>query len=205
MKGTTPCVAKPVGPHFLQATALLEGAIAAANNNACVLRYRLANEWWSVCWTEEVICRHPPMRVEFENAIVLSSLSEALSIRKNKSSWGSLVTLEPLRADVELHPIRITYFLKANSRIRQRWEFRDTFKAILGKHRSLVNDAVRLSKREFLATIDDQRTRTLFLQLRLTPGDFWIACRHGERYGPNGIHKFVQRLKERTTGYEFEF
>ena len=106
-------------------------------------------EWWSSCWTEEVIARNPPLRVEFEHAIVFGSLAEARSIRDGKSNWGRLLKIEPLRCDDFLHPTRITYQLKASSRMRQRWEFRDSFKRILGRDRRLVGEAMRRNQEEF--------------------------------------------------------
>jgi hypothetical protein len=183
----------------------LQEGTAAANRNKSVQQYRHANEWWSCCWTEEAIRRHPPFRVEFENAIVFASFSEALSFRRNKSGWGKLVCVAPIQPDDFLHPTRITYVLKATSKVRQRWEFRDTFKSILGKDRGLVNDAVRMTKREFVSTVSEEQSRILRSMLHLSPSEFWIASRYGERYGPDGIHRFAEELKERTKGYEFEF
>lgn len=106
--------------------------IAAANQNQSVLDYRAGNDWWSGCWTEEAITRNPPLRVEFEHAIVFGSLPEALSMRDGKSGWGQLIKIEPLRRDDFLHPTRITYQLKSSSKMRQRWEFRDSFKQDFG-------------------------------------------------------------------------
>jgi hypothetical protein len=77
----------------------LDSFIRAANQNKSVIAYRNGTEWWSSCWTEEVIARNPPLRVEFEHAIVFGSLAEARSIRDGKSNWGCLLKIEPLRCD----------------------------------------------------------------------------------------------------------
>ncbi len=177
-------------PDRARVARFLEQAIEAANGNACIRRYRLAKEWWSECWTEEAIHRHPPVRAEFEHAIVFAAISEAISMRRSKSNWGDLLSVQPLKTEDILHPFRITYVLKAGSKVRQRWEFRDSFKSLLGKHRGLVNEATRLSKREFLAATDAERARIIFRHLRLALGEFWVACHYGERYGPDGIHRF---------------
>lgn len=63
--------------------------IAAANQNQSVLDYRAGNDWWSGCWTEEAIARNPPLRIEFEHAIVFGSLAEALSMRTERAAGGS--------------------------------------------------------------------------------------------------------------------
>lgn len=179
--------------------------IEAANNNQSVLEFRKATAWWSTCWSEEAITVRPPMRVEFEHAIVFSTFSEALSLRRSKSGWGTLLRIEPLRVDDALHPTRIVYQLKSSSTMRQRWEFRDTFKNILGKDRRLVSDAMRLRKRDFLAQLTEPSARIIRNQLDLRPEEFWRAVRQGERYGPHGIHRFMRRLEERAKGYRLDF
>ena len=179
--------------------------IAAANQNQSVLEYRAGSDWWSGCWTEEAIARNPPLRTEFEHAIVFGSFAEALSMRAGKSGWGRLINIEPLRPDDFLHPTRITYQLKSSSKMRQRWEFRDSFKQILGSRRCLVTEAMRFTKRRFLNSVNESDTRIIRQKLNLSPVEFWRAVRNGERYGENGIHKFVKELKERTEGYEFDF
>lgn len=183
----------------------LDSFIRAANQNKSVIEYRNGTEWWSSCWTEEVIARNPPLRVEFEHAIVFGSLAEARSIRDGKSNWGCLLKIEPLRCDDFLHPTRITYQLKASSRMRQRWEFRDSFKRILGRDRRLVGEALRLTKKSFLEAIGESDCRAIRQRLNLQPDEFWRAVRNGERYGEGGIHRFVKELRERTEGYEFTF
>ena len=104
-----------------------------------------------------------------------------------------------------LHPTRIVYRLKASSKIRQRWEVRDTFRNILGKDRRLVGEAMRSPKKRFLEDIGIPQRQVIHNKLRLRPDEFWRAVRNGRRFGPNGIHRFVKELKEQTEGYEFNF
>jgi hypothetical protein len=179
--------------------------VRAANANRYVQEYRLDREWWASCWSEERIARNLPVRVEFEHATFFGSLAEALSVRKSKSSWGSFVRVDPLREDDVLHPTRVVYVLKETNRMRQRWEWRDSLKRILGKDRRLVNEAVRQGKKVFLASLSHSDKRILCGVLDLTPSSFWQAVRFGERYGPNGIQEFVRRLEERTKGYRLDF
>lgn len=183
----------------------LHELVGAANANQSVREYRAAGEWWSSCWNEKSIARKPPVRVEYEHAIVFATLSEALSLRRSKSGWGKLLSVAPLRPDDRLHPTRIVYQLKASSKVRQRWEVRDTFKRILGKDRGLVNDAVRSNKAEFLEQLDPSKRRIIWARLELQPDEFWRVVRRGERLGEDGISGFVRRLKECTEGYEFQF
>lgn len=145
------------------------------------------------------------MRVEFEHAIFFGSLSEALSMRRGKESWGKFVCVELLREDDVLHPTRVGYILKPTGRMRQRWEWRDTLKNILGKNRYLVGQAVLQSKKEFVRSISDAEKKALKDSLDFTPEAFWQASRFGERRGPNSIHEFARKLEERTRGYRLNF
>src|SRR5262249_4958194 len=122
--------------------------VEAANKNESILEFR-ADPRWAPIWKEENIVQSPPMRVEFDHAIVFGTFGEALFMRRGKSGWGQFVKVEPLRSDDALHPTRIVYQLKATSKMRQRWEFRDTFKNVLGKDRRLVTLAMQLKKSEF--------------------------------------------------------
>jgi len=178
--------------------------IATALGNTCMQRF-LADAEFKSSWSEEYI-RHgnPPVRVEFEHAIVFGTISEAGDIAKSKS-WGRLIGIQPLRETDELYPRNITYTLKDTSKLRMRWEFRDTFKKILGKDRRLVNEAMRETKRSFLASLPPLDIAILGSKLRLSPDEFWQAVRHGEKFGPNGIARFAQELEEHTLGYRFNF
>jgi hypothetical protein len=198
---TTDSAAARATPHLFYLHELVE----AANANQSVKEYRAAGEWWSSCWSEESITRKPPIRVEFEHAIVFATFSEALSLRRSKSGWGELLSVGPLRLDDRLHPTRVVYQLKASSKMRQRWEVRDTFKHILGKDRGLVNDAVRCNKAQFLAELDPRKRRIIWECLKLDADEFWRLVRRGGRLGQDGIVGFVRHLKECTEGYELQF
>lgn len=178
--------------------------VEAANQNHSIHEFR-ADPRWAPIWKEENIVQNPPMRVEFEHAVVLGTFGEALSMRRGKSGWGQFLKIEPLRPDDVLHPTRIVYQLKATNKMRQRWEFRDTFRNVLGKDRRLVTLAMQLKKSEFLERLTGENVRTIQKKLDLEPGTFWRAVRKGDEYGVDGIHAFMQRLEERTKGYRIQF
>jgi hypothetical protein len=178
--------------------------VKAAVNNRYVREYHKSPQYKDI-WSTEHITHRPPIRVHFENAIVFGTVSEAISIAKNKTTWGHFIGIEALGPEDFLDPQRIVYSLKATSKVRMRWEFRDTFKNILSDRRRLVNDAVRESKRDFLKYLKPEDGLTIRRKLELSPEDFWVACRYGERFGPNAIHNFVARLEEHTVGYRLPF
>jgi hypothetical protein len=182
-----------------------EELIAAANANEWVQRYRKEKEWWSPCWTEECISKNPPMRVEFEHATFFGSLSEAISMRRGKNSWGKLVAILPLRTEDFLHPCRVVYQLKPTSKQRQRWEWRDHLRHILGKNRRLVNQALRHTLKDFQSDLDEEERRVLRYVLRLDAVEFWRRVRHGDRYSPNAVHRFIRLNEERWKGYRLDF
>jgi hypothetical protein len=95
--------------------------------------------------------------------------------------------------------------LKSTSKLRMRWEFRDTFKAILGNRRNLVTDAIRARKRQFVEEINPDDAKVIRDRLYLTPDQFWQMARHGERFGPDGILSFMKNLEEKTKGYILPF
>jgi hypothetical protein len=86
--------------------------VRAANANRYVQEYRVDQEWWASCWSEEVIARNPPVRVEFEHATFFGSLTEALSVRKGKTSWGSLLRVDPFVKTMSFTPHASSTFLK---------------------------------------------------------------------------------------------
>src|SRR5205807_1277914 len=90
--------------------------------------------------------------------------------------------------------------LKASSKIRQRWEVRDTLRNILGKHRGLVGEAMRSPKKRFLENLGIPQRQVIYSKLRLRPDEFWRAVRNGHRFGPNGIHRFVKEQRNRQKG-----
>ena len=133
-------------------------------------------------------------------------LSSAHSAKLCPCAAGSrLLSIEPLRPDDVLHPTRIVYQLKATNKMRQRWEFRDTFRNVLGKDRRLVTLAMQLKKRDFLERLTGEDVRIIQRKLDLEPGAFWRAVRKGDEYGVDGIHAFMRRLEERTKGYRLQF
>lgn len=155
-------------------------------------------------WSDRLLRTNPPLRVEFDHVVVFGSINEAGDIAKNKS-WGLLIGIEPLREDDRLLPRNITYILKATSKQRMRWEFRDTFRNILGNRRPLVSDALRSTKHWFLKGLSHGDAKVIRNRLDLTPDEFWRMVRYGERFGPDGIVAFVSRLEEKTKGYALPF
>jgi hypothetical protein len=175
--------------------------VAAARDNKSIQGFQ-ADTQFKELWSDEKLRERPPIRVEFEHATVFGTISEAGDIAKNKT-WGILVGI--LRPDDCLYPRNITYCLKETSKQRMRWEFYFVFKEILGNKRKLVNDAVRLGKREFLGSLRPADGQTIRQKLDLTPIQFWRAARKGEAFGPNGIAAFLGTLEEKTKGYSFSF
>jgi len=104
--------------------------VDAANQNLAVRECR-THPSWGECWSEQAIATKPPLRVEFEHAIVFATLSEALSLQKSKSGWGAFVRIEPLHLDDYLHPTRVVYQLKPSIKVLKRWQIRDGFRTSL--------------------------------------------------------------------------
>jgi len=113
------------------------GFVAGALANQCILEFQRDSRLDGL-WTEPTLRANPPLRVEFEHAVVLGTINDAGDIAKHKS-WGKLIALQPLAVDDRLYPRNITYMLKATSKLRMRWEFRDNFRQLLGPKRSLVS------------------------------------------------------------------
>lgn len=179
------------------------GFVAAALANHAILEFQRDSRLAGL-WTESGLRANPPLRVEFEHAIVFGVINDAGDIAKHKS-WGKLMTLQPLRIDDWVHPRNISYMLKSTSKLRMRWEFRDNFRALLGNKRSLVTEALRSGKATFLASVGESDTQALRLRLDLAPDEFWRLVRHGDRLGPDAIHTFLDRLEEKTAGYRLPF
>jgi hypothetical protein len=177
--------------------------VAAARSNRSILGFQ-ADPQFKDLWSDDKLRERPPIRAEFQHATVFGTIGEAGDIGKSKT-WGTLVSIGPLWPADRLYPRHITYCLRETSKQRMRWEFRDVFKEILGNKRSLVNDAVRNTKREFLRYLDPADARVIESRLELTPTQFWRAVRKGETFGPRGIATFLQRLEERTKGYSLRF
>ena len=194
----------PFGPDLSHTSNLRQQLLDAANKNASIQEYRAHPQWGSL-WREETIRDSPPMRVEFEHAVVLGTIAEAISMRRRKKAWGQFLKIEPLGPDDVLHPTRIVYQLKATNKMRQRWEFRDTFRNVLGRDRRLVTLAMRLKHSEFLKRLTSGDGRILRQKLDLEPALFWRMVRRGDEYGVNGIRAFMRQLEERTKGYHLPF
>lgn len=177
--------------------------IAAATSNLSIQQFQKDPQFCEL-WNEQIIRSNPPLRVEFEHAIVFGSINEAGDIAKNKS-WGLIIDVGALRPDDRLFPRNITYILKSTSKLRMRWEFRDTFKNILGSRRSLVADAIRSTKRRFLGDLSPEDAKVIKERLCLTGDEFWRIARQGEKFGPDGIASFVRTIEERTRGYVLPF
>lgn len=178
--------------------------IAAAQANVSIQEFQNDPRYREL-WTETNIRRNPPFRCEFEHATVFGSISEAGDIAKNKS-WGLLIDLQPLRSNDRLFPMHISYSLKPTSRLRMRWEFRDTFRNVLGsRHRRIVANTLRDTKRLFLERLNAEDAKVIRDRLDLTPEKFWQMCRYGEKFGPDGIFRFMTALEEKTKGYCLPF
>jgi hypothetical protein len=181
----------------------LPSVIEAAEANSSILEFRRDTRYQDL-WTRIVVQRNPPMRVEFEHATVLGTINDTGAIAKTKT-WGRILKIDGLRPNDRLFPMNITYALKASSRQRMRWEFRDTFKNILGSSRRLVTDAMRKGKRSFTEQLTAEDARTIWTKLELRAAEFWDAVRYGDKFGQNGIEAFVERLEQTSKGYRLDF
>lgn len=177
--------------------------VAGALANQCILEFQRDSRLDGL-WAEPTLRANPPLRVEFEHAVVLGTINDAGDIAKHKS-WGKLIALQPLAVDDRLYPRNITYMLKATSKLRMRWEFRDNFRQLLGSKRSLVTEALRSTKATFLKSLSGDDAQALHLRLDLEPDEFWRLARHGDRLGPDAIHAFLDRLEEKTRAYRLPF
>ncbi len=177
--------------------------VSAAIRNRAISEFQNDVE---VChlWTEASIRSNPPLRVEFDHATVFGRINEAGDIAKSKD-WGTILAIRPLQEDDALYPRNISYRLKETSKLRLRWEVRDTFKAMLGKRRCLVNEAMRSNKASFLADLSIVDAQNLRSCLDLTPDTFWRMVRRGDSLGTDGIESFFRRLEEKIKGYTLPF
>lgn len=79
--------------------------LEVANKNVSIQEFRIDPKLRSL-WCEETIRESPPMRVEFEHAIVLGTIAEALSMRRGKNAWGKFLKIEPLHPHDVLPPLQ---------------------------------------------------------------------------------------------------
>jgi hypothetical protein len=124
---------------------------------------------------------NPPMRVKFEHATVYGTLSDAYSVRKNKNNWGQIEDIQPLRPDDPQHPNRIVYSLDEDHPSRIKFENRAEIKDLMGKDRSVVKDAQRSSKRDFMAKMTPERAESIRLATGLDPATFWSSVKSGKK------------------------
>lgn len=164
----------------LDVPALVEAALC----NSDVQRFQADTRYGQI-WAREAIAANPPMRVEFEHAVVLGTISEAGDIGKSKRAWGKMILIQPLRTEDRLFPRNITYFLKPSNPMRIRWEFRANLKGILKDRRGLVATAIRMSKRDFIKGLSVTDAAILRSRLNLEPGQFWQAVHSGGSFAPN--------------------
>lgn len=128
-------------------------------------------------WTVDGVCRNPTCRVEWEHAIVIGGIGESLAAARNKS-WGPFIGVLPLEPDDPVHWCRILYLYKASCPHHRRVEQRHALKRILGRHhRSLVTQASRSTKRDFLASLPELGAYTIKRRLHLDAGEFWRAAK----------------------------
>lgn len=180
----------------------IRAIVSGAVENASIKRFQMDPRYSAMYANIE---NWPPMRVEFETAIVFGHIGESVALAKSKS-WGKVcLGVHPLEPDDELDPQRIVYILKSTNKMRQRWEWRNNLKRILGRDRALVNDAMRFGKNAFITQLKPGDEKLLFSKLELSSSDFWGACRYGERAGEYGFAAYYSRLQERTKGYTFDF
>jgi hypothetical protein len=97
--------------------------VQAACANRCIQKFQRDRDFKHL-WTPQGIAQNPPVRVDFEHAVLPGTISEAGDVAKSKS-WGKLTDIGPLQEHDLLYPRNITYILKSTSRLRMRWEFRE--------------------------------------------------------------------------------
>jgi hypothetical protein len=148
---------------------------------------------------------NPPMRVNFEHAVVYGTINDAAVISKGKTQWGKFVGVEPLGPEDEVHPQRITYGFKETNKMRQRWEIRDNFKNMLKDRRSLVANAMQMNKGEFLGKLKPEDTKAIQQATAMDPAEFWQVVRNGEKLGVGGINKVVENVERQDKGEFFDF
>ena len=122
------------------------------------------------------------LEVVFDTACVYGTMGEALDYAKNKKSWGKPLAFRPLTDD-ELDfinssdPERVGCVLMDNNRIKQKQITRNEYKLLVSA--GLVNDAVKMSKKEFLGRLEDADYLEICRNLDITPEEFWRNCKNG--------------------------
>jgi hypothetical protein len=130
----------------------------------------------SLC-TEETVRKSPPVRVEYEQAVVIGDIGSCLSSVRGKN-WGEGPWIAPLERDDPVHPQRVLYLYRANSVYNRRFVQRQELKRLLGReHRPLVTKANRKTQRDFIAELSEAQVRAIRRRFRIGPKEFWRAVR----------------------------
>jgi hypothetical protein len=148
-------------------------------------------------YSEASVRSHPTVRIEYEQAIAIGGIGEALDATRHKH-WGAGPWVLPLEPDDEFFPDRITYLYRENSLYNRRFEQRRRLKELLGRqHRPLVEHAHNryITKAIFLRDLTDGQAQMIRRILNVEPGDFWRACKG----------KLFLSLPPRTVQLEFDF
>jgi hypothetical protein len=172
------------------ARALTDGALA----NQCVREFiEFPDRDFPGMWTEAKVRANPPVRVEFDHAIVLGGMGEALAAARLrrpgddpgkvstwrwKPSFGELIGILPLEPADPVGEFHVMYLYKGTSPYNRRVEQRRYLKKRLGTgHRSQVGEAMRYGKREFLTKLPPETAKRIASRLNLDPGTFWRVAR----------------------------
>ncbi len=156
-----------------RAAVIAKVLVQAALENVC-MRQMIVDP--SLPYTEDSVRRNPPVRVEYEQAIVIADLGSCLSSAKGKN-WGVGPWVMPLQPDDPVDPQRVLYLYRENSVYNRRFLQRREMKRVLGRgYRSLVTRAKRATKQEFLAAVTLAEAEVVRHKLRIELGQFWRAA-----------------------------
>ena len=147
--------------------------IAACLTNRCMRSYI---DDPSSPYTAESVVRNPTVRVEYEQAIAIGGIGECLAATKSKN-WGAGPSVMPLEIDDWFYPDRITYLFRPNSLYNRRFHQRRRMKKLLGRHRSLVEEAKASTKELFLKHLTSEQRTAIHRIFHVGPGMFWRAAK----------------------------
>lgn len=148
--------------------------VSACLRNDCMRRY-IEDPGLPMC-TVDAVLRNPTVRVEYEQAIVIGCIGEALSASKGKS-WGKGPSVLPLEKDDVFFHDRITYLYRDSSLYNRRFEQRRKLKQLLGPERALVREAMRSTRAEFLQRLSGRQRWIIRNALQVDPALFWRAVK----------------------------